>query len=391
MNELRSLVHIEKIVAIEPIEGADRIELATVLGWKCVVKKDDFKVGDLCVYVEIDSCVKTSFKPFEFLKERADKFGFYHVKTMKLRGVFSQGLVLPYNEFKSSKKHIEGYDLTPEINKGKKEETRLVIHYEEYSDMKSLLGMSDKKRKPLPWFIRWLGPFITAYYARKQRKLIKHESFPSPYSYISKTDEERIQNLNKLFNELKEKKTILTGTEKLDGSSSTYAYINGKAYVASRNMGLYFNDGKKEKMKSTCEASVFWKNNLKYNLLEKVKQTSIKLGKPVVLKGESIANNIQNNPYKLVDEHRFYAFNLIIDGVRCNYDELYKWCKENEVLIVPCVAIDSLDKFESVAELVKFSDGISKLANVRREGIVWRAEGVSFKAVSNEFLLKKGE
>ena len=55
------------------------------------------------------------------------------------------------------------------------------------------------------------------------------------------------------------------------------------------------------------------------------------------------------------------------------------------------MTIDSLDKFESVAELVKFSDGISKLANVRREGIVWRAEGVSFKAVSNEFLLKKGE
>lgn len=391
MNELRSLVHIEKIVAIVPIEGADRIELATVLGWKCVVKKDEFKVGDMCVYVEIDSTVQTSFKPFEFLKEKADKFGFYHVRTMKLRGVFSQGLILPYSDFKASRKHKEGYDLTPEINKGKQDENRLVIHYEEYTDMKSLLGMGNKRRKPLPWFLRWLGPILNKLHARKHRHQVKQESFPTPYSFISKTDEERIQNLTRLFNELKEKKTILTGTEKLDGSSSTYAYINGKAYVASRNMGLYFNDGKKEKMKSTCEASVFWKNNLKYNLLEKVKQTSIKLGKSVVLQGESIANNIQNNPYKLVDEHRFYAFNLIIDGVRCSYDELYKWCKENEVLVVPCVAIDSLDKFESVAELVKFSDGISKLANVRREGIVWRADGISFKAVSNEFLLKKGE
>ena len=391
MNELRSLVHIEKVVNIDPIEGADRIELATVLGWKCVVKKDEFKVGDLCVYVEIDSCVQTSFKPFEFLKDKADKFGFYHVKTMKLRGVFSQGLLLPYGEFKASRKHKEGYDLTPEINKGKQDENRLVIHYEEYTDMKALLGMGDKRRKPLPWFLRWLGPILKKLNARKHRHQVKQESFPTPYSFTSKTDEERIQNLTRLFNELKEKKTILTGTEKLDGSSSTYAYINGKAYVASRNMGLYFNDGKKERMKSTCEASVFWKNNLKYNLLEKVKQTAIKLGKPVVLQGESIASNIQNNPYKLVDEHRFYAFNLIIDGVRCEYDELEKWCKENDVLVVPLVHTGSLDKFNSVEELVKFSDGISKLAKVKREGIVWRAKDISFKAVSNEYLLKKGE
>lgn len=393
MNELRSLIHIEKVNFIEPIEGADHIELVTVLGWKCVVKKGDFKVGDMCVYVEIDSCVQTSFKPFEFLKEKADKFGFYHIKTMKLRGVFSQGLILPYSDFKPSRKHREGYDLTSHINKSKKEEKRLIIHYEEYSDMKSLLGMGERKRKPLPWFIRWLGPIINSYYDRKQRKQLEHSSpkFPSPYSFTAKTDEERIQNLTKLFNELKEKGTILTGTEKLDGSSSTYAYNNGKSYVASRNMGLYFSDGTNEKIHSTCEASVFWKNNLKYNLLEKVKQTSIKLGKTVVLQGESIANNIQNNPYKLVDEHRFYAFNLIIDGVRCSYDELFKWCQENEVLVVPCLAITSMNKFETVADLIKFSNGISQIANVKREGIVWRADGISFKAVSNEYLLKKGE
>lgn len=393
MNELRSLVHIEKVINIEPIVGADRIELATVLGWKCVVKKDEFKVGDLCVYVEIDSCVNTSFKPFAFLKERADRFGFYHIKTMKLRGVFSQGLLIHYSEFKASKKHKEGYDLTPELNKHKQLEKLLIIHYEEYSNMKAVLGMGDKKRKPLPKGLRWLGPIINAYYKFKQRNAIKKQParFPSPYSFTSKTDEERIQNLTKLFNELKAKGTVLVGTEKLDGSSSTYAYNNGKAYVASRNQGLYYSDGEKEKMSSTCEASVFWKNNLKYSLLEKVKQTAIKLGKPVILQGESIANNIQGNPYGLVDEHRFYAFNLIVDGIRCEYDELEKWCKENEVLIVPLVHTGSLDKFESVAELVKFSDGTSKLAKVKREGIVWRAKDISFKAVSNEYLLKKGE
>ena len=74
------------------------MKVATVLRpWKCVVKKGEFKVGDLCVYVEIDSCVnKLLLKPFEFLKEKGQiGFGFYHIKTMKLRGVFSQGLI-PY-------------------------------------------------------------------------------------------------------------------------------------------------------------------------------------------------------------------------------------------------------------------------------------------------------
>ena len=253
--------------------------------------------------------------------------------------------------------------------------------------------MGDKKRKPLPVWLRWLGPIINAYYARKQHNQLKKqpERFPSPYSFIAKTDEERIQNLNKLFDELKANKIMLVGTEKVDGSSSTYAYSNGKSYVASRNIGLYYSDDVSEKMKSDCATSVFWLNNLKYDLLNKVKQTALRLGKNVVLQGESVSNSIQGNPYKLVNEHRFYAFNLIIDGVRYNYAELSAWCKENGVLVVPCVITSTLKQFDSVADLVKFSDGQSLIAPVAREGIVWRANDVSFKAVSNKYLLQKGE
>ena len=49
---MRKLAHVEKIVSIQPIDGADRIEVATVLGWQVVVKKDEFKVGDLCIYID---------------------------------------------------------------------------------------------------------------------------------------------------------------------------------------------------------------------------------------------------------------------------------------------------------------------------------------------------
>ena len=88
----RKLASIQKIVNLEPIVGADKIELAQVLGWKCIVKKDEFKVGEYCIYVEIDSKVP-EIPAFEFLAKRN-----YKVKTLKMRGAISQGLVLPLNK-----------------------------------------------------------------------------------------------------------------------------------------------------------------------------------------------------------------------------------------------------------------------------------------------------
>ena len=54
---MRKLASIQKIIKIEPIPGADRIEKATILGWECVVQKGQFKPGDHCIYFEIDSIV----------------------------------------------------------------------------------------------------------------------------------------------------------------------------------------------------------------------------------------------------------------------------------------------------------------------------------------------
>ncbi|MBQ9247308.1 MAG: hypothetical protein IJ171_01830, partial [Ruminococcus sp.] len=86
----RALAHVEQIVDIQPIPDADKIEVATVLGWKVVIAKaDGFKVGDKVVYIEIDS--KVPDRPeFEFLRDRK-----FRVKTIKLRGQYSQGLIVP--------------------------------------------------------------------------------------------------------------------------------------------------------------------------------------------------------------------------------------------------------------------------------------------------------
>ena len=82
---MRKLAHIETIIWKKPIEGADRIELVGVLGWQCIAKKDEFQIGDTCVYVEIDSIVDKNNPDFAFLEKKH-----YKIKTMKMRGVLSQ-------------------------------------------------------------------------------------------------------------------------------------------------------------------------------------------------------------------------------------------------------------------------------------------------------------
>ena len=89
MENERKLAHIELITDLQPIEGADRIEKAIVLGWECVVKKGEFQVGQMIIYCEIDS-VLPELPEFEFLKDRK-----YRIRTIKLKGQVSQGLILP--------------------------------------------------------------------------------------------------------------------------------------------------------------------------------------------------------------------------------------------------------------------------------------------------------
>ena len=69
----RKLATIRKINDLSPIEGADKIEVATVDGWKVVVAKDvGHKIGDWVVYCEIDSFLPIK-EEFEFLRKSSYK------------------------------------------------------------------------------------------------------------------------------------------------------------------------------------------------------------------------------------------------------------------------------------------------------------------------------
>ncbi len=183
---MRQLASIQKIKALEPIENADTILKATVLGWQLVVKKDEFQVGDLCVYCEIDS-VMPDREEFQFLKPRGMR-----IKTIRLRGQISQGICFPLS-------------ILPEG-----------VTIRENIDVTEILGIT-KYEPPIP--VNLAG--------------IVRGIFPS---FIPKTDETRVQILQDLID--KYQGELCYFTEKLDGASVTYYLNQGDFGVCSRNLDL---------------------------------------------------------------------------------------------------------------------------------------------------------
>jgi len=175
---MRKLASIQKILSIEPITGADAIEKATVLGWSIVVKKNEFKVNDFCVFCEIDSIMPD--KPeFQFLSERK-----FRIKTIRLKGQISQGIAFPLSILPAKTKIEENKDVTEILG---------VKKWEPYQDEQRLQKQTGKIRYP-KWMPDWLQriihrfKFVRDYY----RENSGQKSFPS---LIPKTDETRVQVL----------------------------------------------------------------------------------------------------------------------------------------------------------------------------------------------------
>ena len=186
METVRKLASIQKVIDIKPIEGADRIEVATILGWQLVVKKGEFKIGDYCVYCEIDSILPD--KPqFEFLRKKK-----FRIKTMKMRGQISQGIAFPLSIL-GDETNI-GFHINNIISNTDFEEMCLG------QDITEELGIT-KYELPIP-----------ANMAGKVKG-----NFPS---FIPKTSETRIQNIPYILE--KYKGTHCYISEKLDGTSVTY-------------------------------------------------------------------------------------------------------------------------------------------------------------------------
>jgi len=359
----RKLASIQKILNIEPIDNADAILKTTILGWECVIKKDDgFQVGDLVCYVECDSIMPE--KPeYEFLRERK-----FRVRTIKLRKQISQGLILPLSILPKGK-YSEGDDVTKILGVTKylnpSEQTEGRLEQERIAREKNKIKIFLMKNK---WF----------------RKLFRKEKIGFP-KFISKTDEDRIQ----LFPNICEieKDTLFTVTEKLDGQSGTwwllkvkklfgYKYVFG---VCSRNL-----------LRGKEDNSSYWKIANKYNMktiLEKLIGDNLW----VAIQGEIIGEGIQGNKYRIKDID-MYAFNLLYPGWKVDHETMIQKLNSLGVKIVPTISY-SINLEETIPEMVESSKGKSVIADILREGIVVRNydKGLSFKIINPEFLLKYGE
>lgn len=355
---VRRLASIQRVSALEPIAGADFIELAQVCGWTCVVGKCAFSVGDLCVFLEIDA-VPPQHQVFEWLwvkpKKDADgnrmelteadriRPGNFRIRTKKLRGVLSQGLLIPLKELTAagllSGEFQEGEDLTERLG---------VEKYE---------------------------PVVPPSQGRGELQ----GSFPE---MVPKTDEARVQSVPSVIDELRGHPYVIT--LKCDGTSATFLIdpTDGEFKVCSRNFCVKDGD------------NVYWNIARKYNI-----EAHLRDWADYVIQGEIVGPGIQGNRMGLA-QHELRAFNLF-ELASGRYASHYRADDILDMMDIPTVpVIDTGDDFQHTQEtLLALAEGKYPGTNNEREGIVIRpfiemysealSGRLSFKVHSNRYLLKE--
>lgn len=341
----RVLATTRVIDQIDPIPGANAIDVATVGGWKVVVKKNQFNVGDLVVYLEIDSWVPKEVAPFLFKGRKFNDIEGERLRTVKLRGQVSQGLILPLNVLPAN--YFTDDDV--EVN----------------ADVTDILG-------------------ITKYEKALSANLagVARGNFPS---FIRKTDQERIQNLkrdlSRWLDPSLDRRYVWEVTEKLDGCSMTVYWDEGQFGVCSRNLDLVETEG-----------NAFWQTANSLDLRTKLNQYR----RDIAIQGELVGPGIQGNKYKL-NELTFFVFDMW--DIR---EQQYLSATQREPLVtlfglkhVPVLSNGfTIEPSCTIDALITLADGDSVLTKgVRREGLVFKSitSDDSFKVISNAWLLKNEE
>ena len=368
---MRKLASIQRVVAVNTIEGADAIERITVQGWNLVAKKGEFRAGDLCIYFEIDSLLP--IRPeFEFLaKGNTPKtttidgveYTGYRLKTVRLRGQISQGLALPITHLASLMVGDRSYltEIKPELShrkitvakdrvalKFRSEEEKAIYEVDMLSYVAGYLSgeIADRTVRAQHWddgftglsfimgeggqkeYVRVLPYFEEGADMSTLLGIVKYEApisaslagqmkggFPG---FIFKTDEERIQNHTWILDEYKG--TQFIATEKLDGTSMTVYHRDGEFGVCGRNIEYH----------DTPDNS-FWKVAKELEL-----DTRLKTRGNFALQGELIGPGIQKNIYRL-NKPNFYVFNVfdIDKSEYLNIDQAIQFVFDLGVNFVP--------------------------------------------------------
>lgn len=366
---MRSLVHIERIHTIVPIEGADKIEIVKLLDWQMVAKRGEFKVGDLGVFHEVD-CIVPAKPEYEFLASRN-----YKIKTAKFLKNLSQGLVLPLSILPPGN-YKEGQDVTELVG---------AIHMDKESRVNFELEKK-KKNKLLKFLFKYkiFRSILMPFFQKEKGK------WPE---FIAHTDEENVQAV---FSRVKRdfgSETFYV-TEKIDYQSATFfTRTVEKNYFGFKAKKKIFGVCSRTIWKKTPDGSLWWKIAEKFNIEKILRKYDFDL----TIQGEQGDLSVQKNKYKIT-ESDFWVFNIIRNSDNYHYslEEMEAFCKENGLKFVP--VLDRNYKLpETVLELLDYSKGKSVLnKDTEREGVVIRLirDGkklVSFKVRNPDFLMKWDE
>ena len=344
---MRKLASIQRIWKIEPIEGADRIELAHILGWQCVVNKGQFREMDLAVYFEVDSFLPIA-PEFEFLRassyRKTDIMGEgFRLRTMKFRGQISQGLLLPVSAFPAIPADAElGTDVT------------------------EILGV---KKWEIEERITTGGTMIGTL----------------PYD-IPHTDETRVQAEPDLIQAFAGLEYYIS--TKMDGSSHSVGIDENGFHVTGHNYE-YKDDGN----------SPFYELVKSMDLQAKMEAfaTANNLS-TFTIQGELCAPGIQKNRLKLT-KPAWYVFTIRENGKRVGLTRMLEVCEKLQLESVPIeeIGTDLPVKYPTVEALLERADGNYPKGG-KKEGIVIRptepvycelvSGALSMKVVSSKYLLK---
>jgi RNA ligase (TIGR02306 family) len=332
---MRTLATIQRVRKISNIPESDFLELAHVMGWQCVIKKGEFREGDLGVYFEVDSFLPVEPR-YEFLRKTSYRENFdngegFRIRTVKLRGQLSQGLILPLESFPEFAGMSEGEDVTEKVGVKK-------------------------------WYIPETSTAGGIIIGSRPRGM--------PTS-----DEIRVQSAMDLIERLSGKPYYIT--TKMDGTSGTAYYMNGKIGCCSRN----------KEIKDDQDA-LYWLPVYKYGLREKLAA----FGKNIIIIGEICGPGIQKNKLRL-PEIEWYVFDIIDgDAGQCiPYDKICELCTDLGIAVVPLEERGENFAY-SLEELLEKAKG-KYPSGLDKEGIVVRdterPKAISFKVLNNDALLNE--
>jgi len=353
---MRDLAMITKIQDISPIEGKDRIELATVENYPVIVQKGEYKVGGLVVYVFYDTVLPQ--KPeFEFLRARcwSELYQGMRIKNMKMAGVFSSGIIFPLSILPLNTKIKEGAGVAYELG---------VVKYnpEEMKEKK----IPTKHSKLYKYFMRFY------WFRLLTRKKKPQRTYPIT---VSKSDE---VNIEAIYNYLQEKHPVAKYyvTEKMEGQAFT-----GMLYGKRRKYLIFSHN-------TIRDGNGNWgKVSTKYGIEKELRKEK----ENYAIQGEICGPGIQRNVYSFTELKLFvYKVTNTKTGEALGYRRLRLFCDKHNLTFVPILKEDVVLP-TTLDETIKSATGFSVYGTkVLREGLVWRSvtdQHVGFKSKSREYAM----